>query len=235
MALFGGSIHRGLVDTRTEEERQREISELFNPLGPKRPVTMPEGLPTAAPTMPDKPAGGLLGGGWSDRLSNLASGLGAAAAFSSGDFGAGASILNHGARMRQDAAKKQSDEQMQAQMLAGLKAQGLTDEQAMLVLNNAANIGDFRPKAPEVPSFVKNLEAWNQMTDEQKRQVAQMMSVLNPTFMTGQDGLPYQRPPAQVPSPAPWQANPDEWEMVPDEGGAGQQAPRPFRPQFLAR
>lgn len=69
------------------------------------------------------------------------------------------------------------------------------------------------------PAFVKNVEAWNQMTPEQKRQVAQMQSVLNPGFAAGVDGQRYQNPPAQVPGPAPWHTNPDDWEMIPGPGG----------------
>ncbi len=171
---------------------------------------------------------GLFGGDWSDKLGNMGTSLMAAQASLDGDFGTSTQIMGLQQKRAQEAREQAEKASQQQRLLAGLKAQGLTDEQAMLVLHNAGSIGDFRPKAPEAPSFVKNLEAWQQMDPARQREVARMQSVLNPAFATGPDGRRYQDAPAQVPQPAPWQQNPDEWEMVPGPGGAGPQAPRPF-------
>lgn len=167
---------------------------------------------------------GLFGKGFADKLGDLGTTLIGSQAAIDGDFASADNIWGMQQKRAQDLRKQAEGEQLKARLLAGLKGQGLSDDQAMLVLNNAGSIGDFRQKPAEQPAFVKNLEAWQQMDPQKRQEVAQMQSVLNPRFMTGADGLPYQQGPAQVPQPAPWQQNPDDWEMVPGPqqgGGAG--------------
>lgn len=77
MGLFGSGLalpqaFSGLVDNRTDEERQAEIQRLQNPAGQRR---------------------GLFGQGFTERLANAAAGLGAAGAFASGDYSEGAAML----------------------------------------------------------------------------------------------------------------------------------------------
>lgn len=88
------------------------------------------------------------GGGWGEKLGNLGTGLMAAQASIDGDFGTATQIMGL-QRQQAEAARKQAEQAaQQRQLLMGLKAQGLTDEQALLVLNNAGSIGDFRQKPP---------------------------------------------------------------------------------------
>lgn len=157
---------------------------------------------------------GFNGAQWSDRLGSLASGLGAAQSYWDGDFDTGARIMGL-QQNRAEAARRQAEEarRRQAAIAAGVPE--------LLADDPAALRQKLMPEPVQPPAFVKNLEAWRQMTPDQQAEVAQMQNTLQPSFFRGEDGRQYQNQPAQVGTPAPWHDNPDEWEMIPDPQGGG--------------
>lgn len=163
-----------------------------------------------------KKRGGLFGSGmdgqeWIDVLTR-------AAALAQGDYGGAAEIGNGMAKRRATLAERQAAMMQQERLYQALAAKGFTPEDIQIAMTNPEAMGtNFNKRlapedAPTPPAFVKNLEAWNQMDDAQKNQVAQMQSVLNPQFMTGADGQSYQRPAAGF--------DPNEWEPYEPQGGA---------------
>lgn len=129
------------------------------------------------------------------------------------------------ASARESLAKQQQEMQQRQAVLKAMAAKGIDPQVAGIFAGDPVAARQVllpqqqQPQQP--PAFVRNLEAWNQMTPEQQAQVARMQSVLNPQFTTGMDGQSYQRPPASTGN-----YDSDEWEDIPEEearrlGGAG--------------
>lgn len=74
---------------------------------------------------------------------------------------------------------------------------------------------------PDQPAIVKNLHAFQNFTPEERKAFGEYQALVNPRYMTGKDGLPYQ-------SNAP-QFDPTEWEPFDPAGGPTQPASGGFR------
>lgn len=158
---------------------------------------------------------------WGRGLTDIGTSLMAAQAALDGNFGGSASLLGSvQERMAEQRQAAQAEQQRRA-MAAAMAAKGIDPQVAGMFAGDPVAARQVllpqqqQPQQP--PAFVRNLEAWNQMTPQQRQQVAQMQSVLNPQFMTGMDGQSYQRPPASIS-----EYDPNIWEPYdPSEGGAG--------------
>lgn len=162
---------------------------------------------------------------WGRGLTDIGTSLMAAQAALDGNFGGSASLLGSvQERMAEQRQAAQAEQQRRA-MAAAMAAKGIDPQVAGMFAGDPVAARQVllpqqqQPQQP--PAFVRNLEAWNQMTPEQQAQVARMQSVLNPQFTTGMDGQSYQRPPASTGN-----YDSDEWEDIPEEearrlGGAG--------------
>lgn len=196
--------------------------------------------------MATRKGGGLFGGAfdgakWSDRLSTLADGLAAAGAYSSGDWQAGSSIAQNRAQLQGLRAKQIAEAQQQQQMLAALKAQGLTDEQAMLVMGNAGSLSDFRPDAPQPTNAEREASWYAGATPEQRAAYDQMHPIITNGFGStvvprnswgqgnNQDATPTVEDGHQY-TPGPGgRANPANWKEL--GGVSGSPAGVGFRPR----
>lgn len=148
------------------------------------------------------PAGGLLGqqqpqqGFWQggdkfrarDGIAGILAVIGDAIAANRGSGSMGATQNLMGGRMdAMEEAKKRAAEQAKvAEMMAVGERLGMRPEQVqaqMLGLN-----------VPEqnVPPMVRDVEAWQRMTPEQKRAANEMYSARSPWRVMGRDGMPYQ-------------------------------------------
>ena len=136
--------------------------------------------------------GGVFGSGYNGE--DIMSMLLRAAAIAQGDLDAGAKFgANIGAKARAEAEAAQK-------------------RQAALQDYEAERQIDQRYEAPPAPpAIVRNLEAFQNFTPQQRRAFEQYQALVNPRYMTGADKLPYQT------NAAPLDLN--EWEPVEPQGG----------------
>lgn len=131
---------------------------------------------------------GLLSGLKNTDWDNVATRLAVASAFGQGDFTSGAGLLAYGAKAKAARSEAEREEEERRRLRESLKQQGLTDQQADLVLGNAANIGDFRDK-PNVSPMERDLGVWQGWTPEQRDDYIQMQDVRNPQQQFIPDGM----------------------------------------------
>ena len=176
---------------------------------------------------------GLFGnvGGFLGQLGGMGDAFAQAGAMMSGDWGDAANIAQNRSQLQGLRAKQQAEAEQQQRVMAALKAQGLTEEQALLVASNAGSIGDFRQKPPEQPDFIRNANAFNSLSPEEQQRVASFMDLQNPRFTNTPQGTQY-IPRTQIP--------PDHTPMTEEEirklglnpGGPTQSASGGFPPRL---
>jgi hypothetical protein len=181
--------------------------------------------------------------GWRDGLGMALAGIGDAFTREGGGEGGALNSMLGRAYSARDMAKKAQAKALEDAAAREESARRMTAARPDLTPAQieAVSYGDFTPdqampRQPDVPAFVKNLDAWNQMTPEKRQEVAAMQAILNPTFGQGADGI--RRPDAPVMG-TPVGTIEDGYQfMGGDErderswkkvGGAGPAAPRPFR------
>jgi hypothetical protein len=159
MGLFGNPIGArkptllsGIVATPEEEAQTRRLEELYG--APPPSVPMPQEQPPAQQQSQRWLDGGKFG--TRDAIGLALGAIGDAFAQHNGGQAMALPMVTQGLMGSRKAAQER---QKQLGILTALKAQGLTDEQAMLVLNNAGNIGDFREKPPEDDQFTRSMRA----------------------------------------------------------------------------
>lgn len=172
---------------------------------------------------------GLLSGLGKVDWGSVANGLGAAQSFFDGDFATGSGLLAYGAKQRSAAQKARDEEEQLKRLRQGLINQGLSPDQADLVLNNAANIGDFKEEPEKPIAAQRNAEWWMSATPEQKTALEEYSRTTQPRFTTGPDGRQYEVPRMNTPSPGQIEdgyrfkggnpSDPNNWEEV--GGGVG--------------
>jgi hypothetical protein len=120
-------------------------------------------------------------------------------------FGAGMSGEDWVNALARAGAIAQGDYGAAAQM--GQKKRSMADE---LAEYEAKQQIEARYRKPDVPPMVRDAEAWQAMTPEQRTALAAVERLRNPPpFFTGEDGQSYQRPDPNGPAvgsvvPAPW-------------------------------
>lgn len=138
--------------------------------------------------------GGFLGSGYDGE--DIMSILLRAAAIAQGDLGAGAHFgQNIGARAR---AEAEAAAQRQA---------ALQDYEAK------RQIDQRYEEPPDPPAILRNLEAFQNFTPEQRRGFEEYQALVNPRYMTGADKLPYQT------NAAPPVITDDDWNSGQPLGG----------------
>lgn len=183
--------------------------------------------------MATRQGGGLFGGAFNkanigDTLNNLGTSFAQAGAMMSGEWDSAANIAQNRAQLQGLRAKQMAEADQQKQMLEALKAQGLTDQQAMLVLGNAGSLGDFREKPPETPGFIRDAQAYNALPDDQKRQVQTYMDMSNPRYTNTPQGTQF-IPRTQIPDGLTPMTSEEVQRMGLQAGGPTQPASGGFR------
>lgn len=185
----------GLLDFNRPGGLFDPIAQGFGGVAPDMTKMLADVGPTNLPTFPEpgrQSRGGVFGSGHSGE--DVMSMLIRAAALAQGDYGGAAQIgQNIGARARAEAEAAQ-------------------ERQAALQDYESKRQIDQRYEGPpDPPAIVRNLEAFQNFTPEQRRAFEEYQALVNPRYMTGADKLPYQT------NAAPFDLN--EWEPVEPQGG----------------
>jgi hypothetical protein len=134
---------------------------------------------------------------------------------------------------RLSARKLAEQERARAAVMERLTASGMDPADANILAGDDAAVRQtigrkYEPKSP--PALQQNFEWWKNLPPEEQARFGQYQDVVRPRWMTGPDGLPYQMPTGGGGGGMPPGLDPNEWEIVPDQGGAGLPgAPRRFR------
>ena len=89
-------------------------------------------------------------------------------------------------------ARKKAEEQAalaQQMAIARQAFPDMNDAQAAAIVQKIGNPSDFKPEAP--PPMVRDVEAWQRMTPEQKAAAGEMYSTRSPWRVMGADKVPY--------------------------------------------
>ena len=177
---------------------------------------------------------GLFGnvGGFLGQLGGMGDAFAQAGAMMSGDWGDAANIAQNRSQLQGLRAKQQAEAEQQQRVMAALKAQGLTEEQALLVASNAGSIGDFRQKKEAAPVWEDN--AGNRWTMGEDGQAKPLWVDPNDkqSMVTGADGSVRFAPQPNALRGSQFDRPVGKITPIPDpvmNGGAGQAAPRTFR------
>lgn len=130
---------------------------------------------------------------------------------------------------RLHARKLAEQERARAAVMERLVASGMDPNDAAVLAGDDAAVRQQigrKYETPQAPPFVRNLEAWKQMTPEQQAEVAKMQSVLNPRWMMGADDVPYQMGPGGGMPPT---ITEDDWNAAGGGVGNGAGGFRPYR------
>lgn len=165
-------------------------------------------------------------------MGNLATRLGAAAAFGRGDWASGGALLG-GISAQRAAEKKREEEERALMERARIISERLNIpmEQAVQVANDPSAMRQaVMPAKPEGPvAAARNAEWWMSATPEQRSALEEYSRVTQPRFAVGPDGV--QRPLPRQTGPTPGTVedgyrfkggdpgDPNNWEQV--GGGSG--------------
>lgn len=91
-----------------------------------------------------------------------------------------------------DEFKKKAEQERKMQQTMALLQQAypdLTDAQRMAMANNVGSYADFKP---ESNPMLRDVQAWQKMTPEEKAAASEMYATRSPWRVAGADGVPYQ-------------------------------------------
>ena len=114
----------------------------------------------------------------------------------------------------------------QQQLFKAYAAAGLSPEKARLAAMGGAKFGDLAPAPAADPERVRTAQCWRNAAPEQRPAVDDT----NPNTAQGNGATVVPRASLPQGGALPPQYDPNEWEVVPGQGGAGvANAPRNFR------